>query len=162
MHSSRMRTARSLTVSRGICQACPLAMHAPHHAPPCHACHPATHAALPHMPTLPHTPYHACPHPVMHAPLPHMPPAMHPPPCTPPPCTHPRHSCPPSPCHASPPCHVPPLWTETLTHATQNITLPQTSFAGGKDSVFFYFGIFHFRRTSHWIWYSSYTSVHSC
>ena len=25
-----------------------------------------------------------------------------------------------------------PLWTETLTHATENITLPQTSFAGGK------------------------------
>ena len=25
-----------------------------------------------------------------------------------------------------------PLWTEFLTHATENITLPQTSFAGGK------------------------------
>ena len=28
----------------------------------------------------------------------------------------------------------PPLWTETLTHATQNITLPQTLLAGGKNS----------------------------
>ena len=26
-----------------------------------------------------------------------------------------------------------PLWTEFLTHATENITLPQTSFAGGKN-----------------------------
>ena len=27
----------------------------------------------------------------------------------------------------------PPLWTEFLTHAYENITLPQTSFAGGKN-----------------------------
>ena len=27
---------------------------------------------------------------------------------------------------------IPPLCTEFLTHATENITLPQTSFAGGK------------------------------
>ena len=27
---------------------------------------------------------------------------------------------------------TPPLWTEFLTHATENITLPQTSFAGGN------------------------------
>ena len=27
---------------------------------------------------------------------------------------------------------TPPLWTEFLTHASENITLPQTSFAGGK------------------------------
>ena len=26
-----------------------------------------------------------------------------------------------------------PLWTEFLTHACENITLPQTSFAGGKN-----------------------------
>ena len=26
-----------------------------------------------------------------------------------------------------------PLWTEFLTHASENITLPQTSFAGGND-----------------------------
>ena len=28
---------------------------------------------------------------------------------------------------------LPPPWTEFLTHATENITLPQTSFAGGKN-----------------------------
>ena len=28
-----------------------------------------------------------------------------------------------------------PPWTEFLTHATENITLPQTSFAGGKNSM---------------------------
>ena len=28
----------------------------------------------------------------------------------------------------------PPLWTEFLIHATENITLPQTSFAGGNHS----------------------------
>ena len=27
-----------------------------------------------------------------------------------------------------------PPWTEFLTHASENITLPQTSFAGGKNS----------------------------
>ena len=27
----------------------------------------------------------------------------------------------------------PPPWTEFLTHASENITLPQTSFAGGKN-----------------------------
>ena len=30
----------------------------------------------------------------------------------------------------------PPLWTEFLTHAYENITLPQTSFAGDKKSAF--------------------------
>ena len=29
---------------------------------------------------------------------------------------------------------LPPLWTEFLTHAYQDITLPQTSFAGGKEA----------------------------
>ena len=28
---------------------------------------------------------------------------------------------------------TPPLWTEFLTHTSENITLPQTSFAGGKN-----------------------------
>ena len=28
---------------------------------------------------------------------------------------------------------TPPLWTEFLTHASENITLPQTSFAGSKN-----------------------------
>ena len=72
MHSSRMCTARSLTISRSICwgalpcmapcNTCspctPPATHAPCHAHPL-----ATHAPLPH--TLPcHTcpPCHACPH----------------------------------------------------------------------------------------------------
>ena len=32
----------------------------------------------------------------------------------------------------------PPPWTEFLTHATENITLPQTSFAGGNKSSYFY------------------------
>ena len=27
----------------------------------------------------------------------------------------------------------PPPWTERMTHACENITLPQTSFASGKD-----------------------------
>ena len=65
MHSSRMRTAHSLTVSRsicwGACMACtPPVMHAPPatHAP-CHACCPAMHTTpSPHMP-----PSHACPPP---------------------------------------------------------------------------------------------------
>ena len=111
MHSSRMCTARSLTVSRGVCHARLLAMHASlaTHAP-CHACPPATHS------------------PAMHAPLPHMPPL---------PCTPPCHACSP-PCtaphlpHMPPLPRMPPMWTENLTHATQNITLPQTSFAGGN------------------------------
>ena len=29
---------------------------------------------------------------------------------------------------------LPPPWTEFLTHATENITLSQTSFAGGKNA----------------------------
>ena len=28
----------------------------------------------------------------------------------------------------------PPLWTEFLTHASENIILPKTSFAGGNDT----------------------------
>ena len=32
------------------------------------------------------------------------------------------------------PAQILPLWTETLTHATQNITLPQISFAGAKNA----------------------------
>ena len=60
MHSSRMRTACSLTVSRSICRGgvyathAPRAMHAPCHAqpPPCMPPSPATHAP---------PPCHACP-----------------------------------------------------------------------------------------------------
>ena len=107
MHSSRMCTACSLTVSRSICHACSPTMHAPYmHTPyhahhPCHACSPATHAPLPCMP-----PCDTCPpamhSPAMHAPLPCTPPTMHAPAKhaphhthTPLPCTPPCHACPP-------------------------------------------------------------------
>ena len=164
MHSSRMRTVRSLTVSRCILGTHPAIMYAPHtHTPqqPCmpplpatiqplsnHACPPQPHMPLATM----HTPHnHACPQqPHMHPPQPCMPPSNHecplPPsnhtcplqqPCTPPSA---NHAYPPQPCmppsnHTLQPhpttMHVPP-WTEFLTYASENITLPQTSFAGGK------------------------------
>ena len=41
----------------------------------------------------------------------------------------------PSPRPDTPGTRPPPLWTETLTHATQNITLPQTLFASGNKYV---------------------------
>ena len=108
MHSSRMHTTCSLTVSRSICQGgmCPPAMHTPL---PCMS-------LLPSMPSTMHTPHHTCP-PAIHAllphmplpciPLPHMPSAMHAP-CH----THPLPCMPPlpcmSPCHAHPPSCIPP------------------------------------------------------
>ena len=97
------------------------------HMPPCHTCPlphmpPATHDPLPCMTPplwtefLTHAAMHAtvthppipCTAPAMHAPLPCMPPTM----------------------HATPAMHTelprtPPLWTEFLTHACENITLPQ-------------------------------------
>ena len=106
--------------------------------PPCnHACPPATtHAPLqPHMPPLQprmplattHAHNHACPPATMHTPQQ---------PCTPPQQPH----MPPATMHTPPPAtiHTPwqpctPLWTEFLTHASENITLPQTSFAGGNN-----------------------------
>ena len=92
MHSSRIHTAHSLTVSRSICHACP-----------CHTCPPAMHTPLPCMPP-PCTPPATHTHPAMHIP----------PPCMPHPNMHiPCHTCPPYP------------WTEFLTHASENITLPQ-------------------------------------
>ena len=66
MHSSRMRTACSLTechASPPPCHACPPTCHAPHHAcPPAMHTTPATHAP-PHAtcPPAMHTPCHACP-----------------------------------------------------------------------------------------------------
>ena len=36
-------------------------------------------------------------------------------------------------CPGGVPAQVLPLWTEFLTHTTENITLPQTSFAGAKN-----------------------------
>ena len=72
---------------------------------PCHACPPTTHA-----------PCHTC-HPCH---------AHHPPPCMPPCHAHLHHACPP--CHA----HTPPP-VNRMTDRCKNITLPQTSFAGGKN-----------------------------
>ena len=76
VHSSRMRTARSLTVSRsiyrGACVACMTPCHA--HPPPSTCMPPSTHITLCYacppqcMPLLPRM------SPTMHAPLPHMPP----------------------------------------------------------------------------------------
>ena len=43
-----------------------------------------------------------------------------------------RHAGIPPAMHAEIPLPTPPLWTEFLTHATENITLPQTLFAGGN------------------------------
>ena len=118
MHSSRMCTAHSLTVSHSIFHPCPPpAMHAP-----CHACPPATHVP-PAMHTPCHTcpPCHACPHhawpPAMHTPflacpLPHMPPC---------------HACPPA-MHALPHCG------QNSWHTLLKI-LPCPNFvAGGKYS----------------------------
>ena len=36
---------------------------------------------------------------------------------------------------APPGTRHPHLWTEFLTHVCENITLPQTSFAGGNDDI---------------------------
>ena len=129
MHSSRMRTARSLTVSHSICHACPPAMHVPQPCmPPSHTC-PLSHAcSLPCMPPATHAPHHACP-PAMHTPLPQMPPRFTWPPASHTPSGHacPLPCTPPRPWHGPLPRTPPPphLWTEFLTHASENITLPQ-------------------------------------
>ena len=102
MHSSRMHTARSLTISRIICHACP-----PPHTPP------AMHNPPPAM----HIP------PAMHTtPLPSMPPChTHPLPCMPLPCT-------PSLAMHTPPGHACPLVThapspmDRMTDICKNIT----------------------------------------
>ena len=108
------------------------------HSPFRHACPP-----LPHMSPSPRTPLcHTCPPLPCIYPWPCMPLAMHAPghacprPCTSPgharsPTMHaPGHACP-RPCtlpsHA---CSPPPL--NRMTDACENITLPQTLFAGGK------------------------------
>ena len=113
MHSSRMRTARSLTDRISWYQAGGVhGMHVPRHAhlPPGHACPP------PHMPPPCMPPHHACPpwhacSPTMHAPL-----AMH----TPRTCTPPGHA-------------RPALPVNRMTNRCKNITLPQISFADGKN-----------------------------
>ena len=82
MHSSRMRTARSLTISHSICH-----VHPPATRPSCHTCPPTMNA-----------PHHACP-------LPHTPPTMHaPPPCMPLCHAHPAPTTHAPPCHGRPPC----------------------------------------------------------
>ena len=108
MHSSRMRTTRSLTVSGCILRT----------PPSNHACPPATMHAPPKpcMPPLAttHAPHHAHPHPLatMHALWQ---------PCMPPS----NHAHPPATMHAPHPVN-------RMTNRCKNITLPQTSFAGGN------------------------------
>ena len=115
MHSSRMRIARSLTVSCCI-------LHNPpgnHACPPLQPCMPPTTMHTPtttsphnhaHPPATTHAPgNHACPPATMHAPQqPHMPPSNHahpPQPCIPPS----NHAHPPATTHACPPHnHTPP------------------------------------------------------
>ena len=122
MHSIRICTAHSLTVSHRILHM-PPCNHA--HPLPCnHACPPTTHAPCNHAhPWQPHT--HPCQQPCTSPWQPCTPPAtMHTPwqPCTPPG----NHA------HVLATTHapiwqprMPPLWTEFLTHASENITLPQ-------------------------------------
>ena len=139
MHSSRMRTASTLTACRrGMC---------------------GMHALLPCTPPATHTPYHTCP-PAMHTPWPCMPlplamhpptmhpPAMHAPPPHMPPCHTPplATNTPPHmpPCHAWPPpctphCHAhpsPAMHAPPVDRQTPVKTLPsQTSFAGGNYTL---------------------------
>ena len=93
---------------------------------------------------------HACLHPHhAHPPTMHVPSAIH------------AHLCYAHPLTYMPPCHTcplprtplfhtcpPPTWTEGMTHACENITLPQTSFAGGNHNqvypVFFHWRDFKF------------------
>ena len=100
MHSSRMRTAHSLTVSH--CILC---------TPPCN-----------HPPTTMHTPPQPCMpslQPCMPPWQPHMPPATTHPPKKP-------HT--PQKNHTRPPVN-------RMTNRCKNITLPQTSFAGGNNRL---------------------------
>ena len=132
MHSSRMRTARSLTVSRSICHACPPAMHTPQPCmPPGHACPSAIHA-----PEAMHTPCHACP-PATHTPGHACPPTMHASPAVhaPLPCTSPamRTPCWHTPSHAHPcrhACPLPPPCGQNSWHTLLKILPCPNSFAG--------------------------------
>ena len=135
-------TCPSFAMHFPICHTCPsFAMHPPlpcMHAPlsPCMSPWPCTPLAMhaPHQPCMPPWPWTP---PAMHAPCHTCPPAMQAPlPCTPKwPCTSPCHAHMPL-CHAHPqPCtpsgHTcPPC--EQNDNKCKNITLPQTSFAGGN------------------------------
>ena len=123
MHSSRMRTARSLTISRHVLCMPPATMHGPrNHACPPQLCTPPYHACPPQpcmpplscMPPCNHAcpPYHACPH--NHTcPLP--PPTTH----APPPATH---ACPP---------------VNRITDTCKNITFPQLRLRAGINAESF-------------------------
>ena len=135
MYSSRMRTACSLTVSHCILHMPPpTIMHTPlqpctpscNHACPPQPCMPPHNHACPPQPRMPYH-NHTCPPATTHAPH--------------------NHTCPPATTHASPqPCmpptttHAPLATTHALlrqpvnrmTNRCKNITLPQTSFAGGN------------------------------
>ena len=105
MHSSRMRTAHLLTVSRSIC----------------HVCHPP-----PHMPLLPCTPCHAPP--AIHAPLPHTPTCQAHPPATDTPAMHaPHHVYPP--CHTHPATDIPPFMHAPLPHKPPLDSILDTCFS---------------------------------
>ena len=112
MHSSRMRTARSFTVSCHILCMLPKPRMPPIPQQPCTP--PSNHAC----PPQPHTPCnHACPPATMHAPT-----TMHAPPAA---------------MHAPPQPHMPPQQPRMpplnrMTNRCKNIILPQTSFAGGN------------------------------
>ena len=120
MHSSRIRTTCSLTISRSIyqgrghaCHACtPPTTHAPAMHVPCHACPPCHTYPLPCMPP-PHMPPLPCMCPCHAHPLPCMPPTMHPLPCSPPATyTPPMHA----PWECMSPPHTPPLPHMPLCH----------------------------------------------
>ena len=49
--------------------------------------------------------------------------------------TSPGADTPPTSSEQAPPGSRPPPWTEFLTHASENITLPQASFAGGNNAI---------------------------
>ena len=119
MHSSRMRTTRSLTVSRHI-----LCTPWQPHMPPQQPCMPPPHHNHACPPTTMHVPSnHACPPTTMHTPHNQTCPeaTMH---------TLGNLTCPP-PATWHPPAttHAP---VDRMTHTCKNITLPQTSFAGAK------------------------------
>ena len=110
MHSSRMRTTGSLTVSLYL---------AISHAPPLEQ----PHMSPPEQPRMPPRSNHTPPRATMHTPLGA---TMHAPPEQP--CTPPQDQ----PCMPPPGATMHPHSVNRMTNMCKNITLPQTSFAGGK------------------------------
>ena len=129
MYSSRMRTARSLTISRRIpCTPPPATTHTP--------LQPWTPSTTMHAPQQPHMPHHnyTCPPATMHAPHNHAhpPTTMHAPlqTCMPPttmhtappqPCTHPHNN--------TPHNHTPPCCNHACPHPATTHTSPATTHA---------------------------------